>query len=204
MAVSPVPSPSSTFAPTSTSSGSSTSASATGTGSSSSSAGGPASLNEMDFLSLLTTQLKNQDPTKPMDDTQFVSQMAQFSSLQETQQLNQNFQSFNQNMSSSLDLQTLAQSSNLIGQEVFAGPDASDRTLGKVLEIRQQNGALNAVVQLPDNSTRTFTLDQIQQIGATAAEMNNYSEPSLTSSSASMLPPGYQPYSSATTSTTAA
>ena len=38
-------------------------------------------LGMSDFLSLLTTQMKNQDPTNPMDNTQMAAQMAQFSSL---------------------------------------------------------------------------------------------------------------------------
>jgi flagellar basal-body rod modification protein FlgD len=41
------------------------------------------------FLSLLVTQMQHQDPTKPMDDTQFLAQLAQFSSLEQLQQMNQ-------------------------------------------------------------------------------------------------------------------
>jgi flagellar basal-body rod modification protein FlgD len=42
------------------------------------------------FLNLLITQLRNQDPMKPMDDTQFISQLAQFSSLEQMQTMNTN------------------------------------------------------------------------------------------------------------------
>lgn len=41
-------------------------------------------LGQDDFLKLLAQQFQSQDPLKPMDDTSFISQMAQFSSLQET------------------------------------------------------------------------------------------------------------------------
>lgn len=46
------------------------------------------SLNMQDFLKILLTQLNYQDPMKPMDNQQFMAQMAQFTSLEQTQQLN--------------------------------------------------------------------------------------------------------------------
>lgn len=42
-------------------------------------------LDTQDFIKLLNTQLQAQDPLKPMDDTAFVAQMAQFTSLSQTQ-----------------------------------------------------------------------------------------------------------------------
>jgi flagellar basal-body rod modification protein FlgD len=76
-------------------------------------------LGKDDFLKLLMAQLQNQDPSKPMDDTQMVAQMAQFSALEATQQLSATIQQNN-------NVQTLFQAGAMIGKYVQA--DASDGT----------------------------------------------------------------------------
>jgi flagellar basal-body rod modification protein FlgD len=45
-------------------------------------------LGQEAFMSLLITQLRHQDPTNPMDDTAFLAQLAQFSSLEQLQSVN--------------------------------------------------------------------------------------------------------------------
>lgn len=47
-----------------------------------------ATLDQGDFLALMTAQLKNQDPTKPVDNLQYVQQMAMFSQLAGTTETN--------------------------------------------------------------------------------------------------------------------
>jgi flagellar basal-body rod modification protein FlgD len=51
-------------------------------------------LDKMAFLRLLVTELQNQDPMNPMDDKDFIAQLAQFSSLEQMQSLNAGFESF--------------------------------------------------------------------------------------------------------------
>jgi flagellar basal-body rod modification protein FlgD len=76
-------------------------------------------LGEDAFLQLLTTQLRNQDPLHPMDDTQSVAQLAQFSSVQAATELKDAFATFQSNFS-------VMQSAGLLGKTVSAqAPDGS-------------------------------------------------------------------------------
>lgn len=52
-----------------------------------------------DFLKLLCTQMKNQDPMSPMEDMQFISEMAQFSSLEQMLNINENIEGISKLMS---------------------------------------------------------------------------------------------------------
>jgi flagellar hook assembly protein FlgD len=70
---------------------------ASSTSSSVASASGTNSLaNQNTFLQLLVAQLKNQDPTQPMDGTTFVTQLAQFSDLQANMGSKQDLDAFSQ------------------------------------------------------------------------------------------------------------
>ncbi|MDO5774292.1 MAG: flagellar hook assembly protein FlgD [Spirochaetales bacterium] len=64
-------------------------------------------LGKDDFLKLLITQLSNQDPTSPMENTQFIAQMAQFSSLEQMTNMNQEFSKMNSMLVSSQAVGTI-------------------------------------------------------------------------------------------------
>jgi flagellar basal-body rod modification protein FlgD len=57
-------------------------------------------LTTQDFLQLLATQLQNQDPLKPMDDTAYLAQMAQFTSLQQVNTLSTTISQMSNNQQS--------------------------------------------------------------------------------------------------------
>ena len=68
-------------------------------------------LGKDDFLQLLIAQLTHQDPTSPMEDTQFIGQMAQFSSLEQMTNMNKNFAALN-------ELMTGSSAVNAVGKKV--------------------------------------------------------------------------------------
>jgi len=75
------------------------------------------SMGKEDFLKMLVAQLKNQDPLNPMEATDFATQLAQFSSLEQLTNLNQGITNLGLYQSSQTNLQAV----NLIGKEVTAG-----------------------------------------------------------------------------------
>lgn len=91
------------------------------------------SLKLDDLLQLLLTELTHQDPFKPVDNKDFMAQIAQFASLDASQQLNQN-------MGQLLALQALNQSVGLIGRSVTADT-ANGPVRGKVTAITLTDGA---------------------------------------------------------------
>lgn len=95
--------------------GSSSSSSTSGASSASSSASSSTNNLQQTFLQLLVAQLKNQDPTNPMDSSQMTSQLAQINTVTGISQLNTTLTS----LSSQLTAGQSAQASLLIGQNVL-------------------------------------------------------------------------------------
>ena len=80
-------------------------------GSAATSTSAASSIGLQDFMRILLTQLNYQDPLKPMDNQEFMAQMAQFTALQQTQQLNEKIAQLITN-------QAALQSVGLIGRTV--------------------------------------------------------------------------------------
>lgn len=74
----------------------------------------PSVLGKDDFLNLLITQLKNQDPLNPTDSTEFTAQLAQFSSLEQLNNVNTNLEQL-QNFQASANN---SQAVSLLGKEI--------------------------------------------------------------------------------------
>ncbi len=73
-------------------------------------------LNQEDFLTLMITQLKNQDPFKPLDPTEYVGQLAQFSQVSGLTDMNKNITS----LTDSLRGNQVLDGASLIGRTVIA------------------------------------------------------------------------------------
>jgi len=89
------------------------------------------------FLKLLIAEMKNQDPTKPMDSTQYVAQLATFSQVEQSVQTNTKL---DQIMQSS----ALSQADALIGRSITS---ADGKTTGTVASVTLSSSGLIAVLQ---------------------------------------------------------
>jgi flagellar basal-body rod modification protein FlgD len=93
---------------------------------------GKQTLDANDFLRLLTVQLQSQDPMKPMEDMQFISQMASFTSLEQMRGLSADFKEFT-------TAERLVAAQNYLGRIVTIGTDAGVVT-GEVTKVTVEEG----------------------------------------------------------------
>ncbi|GIW20495.1 MAG: hypothetical protein KatS3mg065_0791 [Chloroflexota bacterium] len=92
-------------------------------------------LGRDDFFKLFLAQLRNQDPTKPLEDRDFVTQLAQFSLIDTMQEVKR-----------VLTAGSLAQAAALIGRSVVATTDDGQRVDGVVDHVVQSEGSIALVV----------------------------------------------------------
>lgn len=123
---------------------------ATGVGSNGIATAGGTSTSKTDFLKLLVTQLKNQDPNNAVDQTQMLAQLAQFSSLEQMQNLNET-------LSAGQTFSQMTQSAALIGKTVTAGTDPSTAVTGVVQSVGVTNGVTTLHIGSQDVDALTVT-----------------------------------------------
>ena len=91
------------------------------------------------FFELLVTQLRHQDPMEPLDNREFISQMAQFSSLEQMQQMNSQMEQF-------LEGKNLAEKTSLIGKNVEINQNGEVIT-GEIEKIALEDSEIYAVLE---------------------------------------------------------
>lgn len=109
------------------------------------------SLGQEDLFKILLTELSYQDPLEPMDNKEFIAQLAQFTNLEQTRQ-------FNNNLESLLSVQSSNQSINLLGKTIEittgAAPEVGDVVSvifeegSPILTIRKTDGTFLSDVRL--------------------------------------------------------
>ena len=100
------------------------------------------SLGQEDFLKLMTTQLQNQDPFAPMENGEFIAQMAQFSTVTGITEMGQTLKG----LSDKLNEFRIATASDLLGNSVLVP--------GNVVRPNK-NGEIHGIIDLPSASSET-------------------------------------------------
>jgi flagellar basal-body rod modification protein FlgD len=117
--------------------GTATTAATTTTTSSTTSSSTSSTLGYDAFLKLLTAQMQNQDPTEPMDSTQFISQLASFSNVEQSVKMNSKLDALVTEFA-------LSQADGLIGKTVTS---ADETVTGKVVSVRIYSDGAQAILE---------------------------------------------------------
>ena len=97
-------------------------------------------LGQEDFLKLMTTQLQNQDPFAPMENGEFIAQMAQFSTVTGITSMDESLK----NLAAKLGETRIATAANMLGHSVLVP--------GKIARA-DDDGSINGVIDLPSAAT---------------------------------------------------
>ena len=119
--------------------------------------GAAAGMGKQDFLQLLIAQLKNQDPMKPMEDREFVTQLAQFSSLETLEALKTGMEEL-------AGAQLLGEAAGLIGKQVEAKLPDGSIVKGVVSQVKLIDGKPR--LQVGD---KLIELSLVTNVGGTPA-----------------------------------
>ena len=93
-------------------------------------------LNVDDFLELLITEMQNQDPTKPMESTEYVAQLASFSNVEQAIQTNEKLDAL-------LGSSFIASAGSLIGRTITS---ADGSISGEIVQVKVVRNLLNPLV----------------------------------------------------------
>lgn len=115
-------------------------------------------LNQDDFFKLLTVQLTSQDPLKPMEDTEFISQMTSFSSLSEMEKMSAD-------MKMMREQQAVFTTQSLIGKQIRAADQTGAIIEGVVTRVAREDGEL-----VPYIGDRMVANSQILEISEVTEE----------------------------------
>jgi flagellar basal-body rod modification protein FlgD len=110
-----------------------------------------------DLLKIVLTQLTYQDPLKPIENFEFVSQLAQFSQIQQTETMSDRLLGL-------LQSESVSQATSILGREVDipAGPAVVS---GRVTSIAFENGEPRLTIETNDNGTiSNIALSSIVQV----------------------------------------
>jgi len=119
-------------------------------------------LGKEDFLKLLVTQLKHQDPLNPLDGTQFASQLAEFSSLEQLIQLNDGLGTISQGDAMAELTMRADLGASLIGHEVLGFGDQIEITgNGTQTVVADIGGAGSATVDILDDAGNLIATRQL-------------------------------------------
>ena len=111
-------------------------------------------MQEADFMKLLITQLKTQDPTKPMKDKEFIGQMAQFTSLKQMNEMTDNMKTLTREFS-------FTKAVSLVNKSISWTDASGTSNRGIVESIRVRNG--EAFVNV---NGREVSLKDIEEISS--------------------------------------
>jgi flagellar basal-body rod modification protein FlgD len=112
--------------------------------------GAAAGMGKDDFMKLLMEQLKNQDPMKPMEDKEFITQLAQFSSLESIDALTEQMEALTGS-------QMLVQAATLIGKPATAKLTSGEVVTGTISQVKMIDGKPTAVINGKEIDTSLIT-----------------------------------------------
>jgi len=114
------------------------------------------------FMKLLVNQIRNQDPMAPTDNQQFIAQLAQFSSLEQMQTMNENIVGLAVLQQNNALLEQLTSSSALIGQQVtWADATTGVESSGVVSSVKIVDGL--AVLRVGNEDVPLATVVQVDE-----------------------------------------